>query len=155
MEYKVREATIADLRRISYITKLAWKIPYNKLGFVNNFHEHENLESLFLEKKIKILVAISDYKIVGSLRYELLKKNKIYFSKLVVLKSFRNKGVATALINELENIARKQKIKIISLDIMEEKLLLPFYKKFGFEIIKKIKYERHHEIYMEKILNKK
>jgi len=152
MEYKIRKAVFSDLKRIIYTTKLAWKVPYNKLGFVNNFNKQENLESLFLEKKIEFLVAILNDKIVGSLCYEYSKEKEIYFSKLSVLKKFRNKGIATALTSKLESIAKKQKIRKITIDIMEEKFLLPFYQGLGFKSVKKTKYVNHNEISMVKLI---
>lgn len=146
----IRKAKIGDLKRVSYVTRLAWKVPYNKLGFVNSFHENKQLVDLVKEKKMNILVAIEDNKIVGAIRYELRGEGVVFFSKLVVLSTYRRRGIGTKLISKLEKISKNKGVSEICLDIMEEKLLNPFYQKIGYRIVKKIKHFDHHDIYMKK-----
>lgn len=145
----IRCAKLEDLKRVSYITKLAWKVPYNRLGVVNRFQENEKIIDLFKKREMKILVAEVNNKIIGALRYQ-YKENKIYFFKLAVLVSYRKNGVGTALIKRLESEAKKIKIKEICLDVMEEKFLAPYYQKLGYKIINKVKHIDHHDIYMSK-----
>lgn len=149
---QIRKAKIADLKRVSYITKIAWKKPYNEHGVVYGFSESLDLAEQIRKRNIFILVATLDNKIIGAIRYEFLNKNQIYFSKLVTLPSYRGVGVGQALINKLESIAQKEKVKKISLDVMEEKLLVPYYKKIGYKVLRKVKFLNHHEVYMFKNL---
>jgi len=147
---KIRSAKIEDLKRISYITRIAWGKPYKKDGVINSFHEVPNFAEQFTDKKLFILVAILNDKIIGALRYEFRNKAEIYFSKLVTLPSARGQGVGSSLIKKLESLAKRRKIKKISLDCMEEKLLIPFYQKLGYKIVKKVKHLDHHDVYFSK-----
>lgn len=150
IKIKIRSAKVEDLKRISYVTKLSWKKPYKKEGHINNFHERPDFVEHFLKKEIFILVAVFDNKIIGAIRYEFKNKEEIYFSKLVTMPSFRGQGVGAALVRELENIAQKRKIKKISLDVMAEKFLAPYYQSLGYKISKTVKHFDHHDVYMFK-----
>ncbi len=146
----IRYAESNELTRILYITKLAYKVPYKENTPVTAPHEPVNIRERFLKNEIKIVVAILDNKIVGSVRYELMAENCLYLNKLAVLKTHRNKGIGSALIKEVEKIAANKHYREIRFDCLREKKLPNYYKKLGY-IVERIKKHRgYHEVYMSK-----
>ncbi len=147
---KVRVAKIEDIPRISYITKIAYKSPFVLGGIVTKPHNNPSLYEDFTARKIYILVAEVDGKIVGAIRYSKIDNNKIYLSQLVVLKSYRGMKVGEKLIEGIEKTAIKKNFKKVTLDCMKEKHLDKYYKKLGYKIddIKSVK--DYHMVYMSK-----
>ncbi|MCK5084406.1 MAG: GNAT family N-acetyltransferase [Candidatus Pacebacteria bacterium] len=74
----------------------------------------------------------------------------MYFYKLAVLKTNRNKGVGKLLINQVEAVAKRKGIVKILLECMQEKELPEYYKKFGYRIDKVKRHQGHHDVYMSK-----
>lgn len=65
---------------------------------------------------------------------ELKYAQTIFIVCLYVLKEYRNKKIATSLIEKVESIAKRSRAKAISLDVSRKnKLAIKLYKKFGFE----------------------
>ena len=146
----VRRAKLNEYSRIKFITKLAYKIPYKKDTLVTKPHESKDEECQFKKKKVHILVATAGNKIVGAIRYKLSKPNNLYFFKLAVLKTYRNAGIGSLLISELEKIAKKKGVQKMSLDCAKEKKLDRYYIKFGFKIEKVEDKNRHRLVHMSK-----
>ena len=146
----IRHAKSNELLRIKYITKLAYKIPYKENTLITKSHEPNNIKSSFFKKEFFVIVAIFNDKIVGAVRYKLLGENSLYFYKLAVLKTHRNKGVGALLINQIEAVAKKKGITEIELDCAQEKNLPEYYKKFGYKINKVKQHQDHHDVYMSK-----
>lgn len=151
MEYiTVRHAKLNELPRIIYITKLAYKVPYKKDILITGSNEPKDVDDKFKKKEFFIIIAIVNNKIVGAVRYKIDQENNLYFYKLAILKTFRNKGISAALINELEKTAKKKGCDKILLDCAKEKKLPDYYKKFGFKIDKIKKHLDHHDVFMSK-----
>lgn len=150
VKFSIRHAKLNELPRIKYITKLAYKIPYRENTSITKSHEPDNIKSGFSEKEFFIIVAIFNDKIVGAVRYKFLEKNSLYFYKLAVLKTHRNKGIGTSLIKQTEVAAKRKGITKILLDCMQEKKLVEYYKKFGYKIDKVKRHQDHHDVYMSK-----
>lgn len=145
-----RHAQVNELTRVKYITKLAYKIPYKKNSLITRSHEPNNLKDIFLSKKLFIIVAIVDKKIVGAVRYKILEKNSLYIYKLAVLKTYRNKRIGESLIKQVEATAEKKGFTKILLDCAQEKKLPEYYKKLGYKIDKVKKHQDHYDVYMSK-----
>ena len=98
----------------------------------------------------RILVAKKNDRILGAVCYRSVNKRELKLSRLAVLSRYRRKGIGSLLIKKVTDIARRNDHKIISLDVAEEKGLVPFYKKFGFKVKSKKKHQNHYDIFMEK-----
>lgn len=84
----------------------------------------------------RLWIAIREGKIVGSVQLSLVsKKNGIHraeVEKLMVLTSLRKQGIATLLMNELENFAREKDLRLLVLDTREDDVSELLYSKIGF-----------------------
>lgn len=71
----------------------------------------------------RLWIAIQQGKIVGSVQLSLVsKKNGVHraeVEKLMVLTSARKQGIATLLLNELENFSREKDLRLLVLDTRE------------------------------------
>jgi ribosomal protein S18 acetylase RimI-like enzyme len=153
-EIRIRKATIEDLPRVRYVTRQAYKIPIRTGGFVTRVKEPNDLARQLEERKMDILVAEFDGKIVGSVRYQ-ADKDSIYIFKLAVLKTYRKQGAAARLMAQLEENAIADGFGKLKLDCAEEKGLPEYYKKLGFKVHKVIDHGFYHGVYMHKIIAKK
>ena len=150
IKFSIRHAKLNELLRIKYITKLAYKIPYKEDTLITKSYEPDNIKSSFSKKEVFIIVAIFNDRIVGAVRYKFFEKNSLYFYKLAVLKTHRNKSIGTSLIKQVEVIAKKKGIAKIKLDCAQEKKIPEYYKKFGYKIDKVKQHQNHHDVYMSK-----
>ena len=146
----IKQAKADDLPRIKYITRLAYKIPFEGVAFITKPHESENEDRKFLNKEISILTASFDGKIVGSVRYKFDQSAELNFFKLAVLKTYRGRKIGATLIVELEKIAKKKRCKKITLDCAKEKKLDEYYKKFSYKVDRIENKNSHHVVYMSK-----
>ncbi|MBJ9482686.1 GNAT family N-acetyltransferase [Acinetobacter baumannii] len=84
----------------------------------------------------RLWIAIQQGKIVGSVQLSLVsKKNGVHraeVEKLMVLTSARKQGIATFLVNKLENFARKKGLRLLILDTREGDVSELLYSKIGF-----------------------
>ncbi|ENV93078.1 hypothetical protein F937_02477 [Acinetobacter calcoaceticus ANC 3680] len=84
----------------------------------------------------RLWIAIQEGKIVGSVQLSLVsKKNGVHraeVEKLMVLTSTRKQGIATLLLNELENFSRKNGLRLLVLDTREGDVSELLYSKIGF-----------------------
>jgi len=144
----IRSAKFDDLSRVSYITKLAYKISFQKGTIVTKPHESKNIKEEFLNKEFFIIIAEYNKKIIGAVKYKFINNKDIYLYQLAVLKTHRNKGIGSLLVKETEKIAKKKKCKKILLDFAQEKKLAEFYKELGFKIDKIQKHHDHHDVHM-------
>lgn len=84
----------------------------------------------------RLWIAIQQGKIVGSVQLSLVsKKNGIHraeVEKLMVLTAARKQGIATLLMNELENFAREKGLHLLVLDTREGDVSEILYSKIGF-----------------------
>lgn len=148
----IRNAMVDELNRVNYVTKISYKTPFVKNGIVTKPHVSKELEENFSKNKIGILVACCSGKIVGAIKYRKNEELSLYVYQLVVLKTYRYIGVGSLLLKEVEKIARKKKIKKITLDCMKEKKLPEYYKKFKYRIDRVKKEKDYHLVYMSKYI---
>ena len=145
----IRNYKKSELSEIISLTAKAYSTPYKSKEIVNSFHE--NLESLEkdIERGLRILVAEEKGELIGAVRFAMI-DSKLKLGRLAVLSNHRCKGVGSKLINSVLKIAQERNIKIVILDVMEEKELVTFYEKFGFEVKSKKKHKNHYDVIMEK-----
>ena len=89
---------------------------------------------------------------MGAVRYKFAEDNSLYFYKLAVLKTYRNKNIGSLLISEIKKVAKKKGCDKILLDCAQEKKIDVYYKKFGFKIDEIKKHQDHHDVYMSKAI---
>jgi len=84
----------------------------------------------------RLWIAIQEGKIVGSVQLSLVsKKNGVHraeVEKLMVLTSARKQGIATLLLDELENFSREKGLRLLVLDTREGDVSELLYSKIGF-----------------------
>lgn len=84
----------------------------------------------------RLWIAIQEGTVVGSVQLSLVsKKNGVHraeVEKLMVLTSARKQGIATLLMNELENFAREKGLRLLVLDTREGDVSELLYSKIGF-----------------------
>ncbi len=84
----------------------------------------------------RLWIAIQKGTIIGSVQLSLVsKKNGIHraeVEKLMVLTSARKQGIATLLMNELENFSKEKGLRLLVLDTREGDVSELLYSKIGF-----------------------
>jgi predicted N-acetyltransferase YhbS len=145
----IRQAKIGDLQRIMALTRRAYRIPYRKSAFVIGSHEPNDIVGDFRRKGFFAFVAVVGDKIVGAVRYK-KSGNALYLYKLAVLKTFRNRGVGSALVKKVEEAAKRAGCGKVLLDCAREKKLPGYYKRMGYETDGIKKHLDHHDVFMSK-----
>lgn len=84
-------------------------------------------------------------------------KGEFYISNIAIYPEYRGKGVGTLLLNFVEEVAKKDKIEKLSLDVETENSgAIKLYKRLGFKIVKEKSINLNGEIFkfyrMEKLL---
>lgn len=148
MSISIRAPKLSDIGRVSRVTRMAYK----KANIFTLNGKRSDLLKRFKNKEIGVLAAFLDGKIVGAIRYFFPNSDELHFYRLAVLKSHRNKGIASKLIGRVERIAKNKKCKEVSLECMLEKNLVPFYEKLGYKVEKIKKHQEHHDADMIKKL---
>jgi len=152
----ITNATPKDIARVSYVTKIAYQSPYKTGGRTTRPALHSGLTGLIEDvqkKHIFILVAIDNKKIIASIRYRQYDTQSVYLHQLAVLKTYRKRGIGTALIYAVENEAKKKGCTRVILDCMQEKELPAYYESLGYHIDRIEEKINHHAVWMSKELN--
>ena len=109
----------------------------------NIIHEQRNKGANCLknlEKYKTIFVAYEDGKPVGCIAITEVENEICNIGRLFVKEKYRNKGIATKLLNEAEKYAKKEKARVLRLYTYERFVeAVRLYEKFGFK--KMIKHE--------------
>ncbi len=106
-------------------------------------------------ENINIKSVDQDGNIIGGCIAKMYCWNVVYVDILWVDESFRNKGIGSKLLKEVEKIASKKKCNLIHLDTFDFQAK-DFYIKHGYEIfgvLEDCPFE-HCRYYMKKLLNK-
>lgn len=91
-----------------------------------------------LQKYKTIFVAYEDEKPVGCIAITEVENKVCNIGRVYVKEEYRNRGIATKLLNEVEEYAKKEKAKILHLDTYERfTQAVHLYEKFGFKKIVK------------------
>jgi ribosomal protein S18 acetylase RimI-like enzyme len=148
--FVIRRAIFEDLPRVSYVTNMAYRTPFIKNGVITKAHQ-KDMKNEFSSKKIEIMVAEVAGKIIGAVKFKKV-NDTLYFYQLALLKTYRKKGVASKLIESIETLAIKRKLRKVSLDCMQEKGLPAYYERLGYKIDKIEKHKTNHIAYMSRNL---
>ncbi|ENU47590.1 GNAT family N-acetyltransferase [Acinetobacter nosocomialis] len=107
--------------------------PIEKNEVVNYWRE---VNHKLVQGNSHLWIAIQQGKIIGSVQLSLVsKKNGVHraeVEKLMVLTTARKQGIATFLMNELENFAREKGLRLLFLDTREGDVSELLYSKIGF-----------------------
>ena len=105
--------------------------------FLNLSNEELKEELTNQFEETDIIIILDEEKIVGFISYKIKQKNKkklLYVKELVIKKSYRNKGLARKLMNEISSIAKKDKCSRIELNCwMFNKNALEMYEHLGYK----------------------
>lgn len=148
---KIRYYKFSELDKIISLTSEAYSVPYRDGGVVNSFSETLDGIEKDISRGLKILVAEEKNGLIGAVRFAPI-NSKLKLGRLAVLSEHRRRGIGSKLIEAVIKIAKNQKFKVIALDVMEEKELIPFYEKFGFEIKSRQIHQNHHDVFMERVI---
>jgi len=149
-EIKIYFCKPAEFLKVVSLTIRAYNVPYKPDKMI--IKARETVEKIKERTKLgtKILVAKRKNRILGAVRYRPIDKTQLKLSRLAVLPRYRCKGVGSLLVDKVISIAKREGYKIVSLDVAEEKGLIPFYKNFGFKAVSRKKHHNHHDVCMEK-----
>tara|TARA_Y100000768_G_C23909965_1_gene649465 strand:- start:30 stop:458 length:429 start_codon:yes stop_codon:yes gene_type:complete len=109
--------------------QLRWKILRAPLN-LDKGSEKDDLEDYAIHRAI-----FRNEKIIGVGRLHFIDKNKAQIRYMAVLEEYRGKGIGKMIVEEFAQISEQSKIFKIILYARES--VIEFYKKLGFEIIKK------------------
>jgi N-acetylglutamate synthase-like GNAT family acetyltransferase len=150
---KIRKFKKEDAKKVDYLIKQAQLITlkdYYPKRIIEWFCKRNTPSKIIAKsKQIELFVAVEEDKILG---INGLKENQV--RKFYVNPKYQRKGVGRKLMENIENLAKKRKIKKL---IVHSSLYAEgFYKKMGFKRIKKITTSKNNikfdEILMEKKL---
>lgn len=134
----IRKATSRDLKEIATLfRKIFSEAPYNEKW--SNKSSNKKIREYRMSGDI--LVAIDNKNIVGFIVYTEILWDTFYLffiNELAVKKSHRNKGIATQLLQAVENEAKKRGIPKIELIVNKTAIALHLYKKLGYRESKHI-----------------
>lgn len=92
----------------------------------------QSLEEELNNETSLFLVAKEENEVIGYIGMSIV-IDEGYIFNVAVRESYRNKGVATALINELVTYSKKNNFSFITLEVRESNLpAISLYSKFGF-----------------------
>ncbi|MFA4871559.1 MAG: GNAT family N-acetyltransferase [Patescibacteria group bacterium] len=151
---QIKKINLNQLPEVIKMTWQAFNVPFLKGGIISDYKESENLKEMVENKKIFILAALSNNKIVGAVRYKSTANGQnIYLFRLAVLKFYRYMGIGSKLVKRVEKITKKLGYKKIKLDCVLEKGLFPYYKKLGYRVYNIKKHDDHYDVFMYKRVN--
>lgn len=126
---KIRKGKLKDLKKI---IKLLNKTPELSSGVGNKTYSNEWVSSCLKDKsRDLVLVAEDNGKLVGFLMAEIWKSKRYSFlSDVFIARRYRNKGVASELVNLYEKECKKKRInKLLMLALVKNSKIHKFLKK--------------------------
>jgi len=131
MEFSFRSAEIFDLENLFLLENQCFKSPWKK----------SDLEYELTKNPInKVLICLDNDKIIGFIDY-MITFNSATISQIGVDKAYRNKGIASKLLNLMEESFPKDgddEVETVTLEVRESnKPALNLYLKDGYEIVVK------------------
>lgn len=138
-DYKIQQITNKDLALMDALLHTFGEVFNEMETYVKNRPTVKYMRQLLETDYFVALVALRYEQVIGGLAaYELRKfeqeRSEIYIYDLAVLETHRRKGVATALIDELKNIAVKRGAYVIFVQAdtsPEDEAAIALYSKLG------------------------
>lgn len=129
------------IAQIASMAEIIWKehykdiIPLKQIEFMLKFFQSEGAIKTQLKEESYHYFIISENDTPAGYFAILPEENHVFLSKLYILKDFRNKGIARNALNEIKQIARKNKKNRIRLNVNKNnKSTIEAYQRFGFKI---------------------
>jgi len=146
----IRKATLNDFDAVMELENSCFKLPYNERQMKYEFSENPIN---------KILVVCNEDKILGFINY-MITFNSATITQVAVNKDYRNQGLASSLLNAMEDTFPKsgdEMVEFVTLEVRESnEPAINLYKKNGYEhvVIKKHYYpDGEDAVYMIKRIN--
>lgn len=138
-DYKIKRITNKDLALMNALLHTFGEVFNEMETYVKNRPTVKYMRQLLETDYFIALVALRDEEVVGGLAaYELRKfeqeRSEIYIYDLAVSEAHRRKGIATALIHELKNIAADRGAYVIFVQAdtgPEDEAAIALYSKLG------------------------
>lgn len=130
--YKIREYEKKDKEDL---IELWIKVSVEEYGYKE---WEEEIRILGVKEYDKILLAIDEGKIVGSMAYKKVNDEVAELKRVYLYKEYRRKGIANKLYNEIIEIIRENKYKKLIVETWENfQSGINFYIKKGFKLLTK------------------
>lgn len=135
--FTVRQLTATDLSDLRQLNRLFADVFADPENYLRHPPKDEYLQRILGNDLIFVLAAYAHKEIIGGLvAYELVKfeqeRSEIYIYDLAVSESYRRQGVATALIEQLGDIANKRGAWVIYVQAdYGDEPAIALYKKLG------------------------
>jgi len=133
---RIRSATKKDIRDIAKLMLEEFtKPPFNERAAIPAVIKSLN----FYFKLGKIFVVIIDKRLVGVVVFKVEQwwdGKLILIEDLAVKKTFKKQGINKALIDRVEQYARKNKINSVSFTTHKKSSAIEFYKRLGYKVEK-------------------
>jgi N-acetylglutamate synthase-like GNAT family acetyltransferase len=131
-----RKAKISEINEIYLILLKAFE-PYRKNYTNGAFNatvlSPDDIKNRILGKKFEIYVLTLNKHIIGTLSITKKFQDQLYIRSMAVLPDYQGRGLGFLMLKEINKLAKRKKIKTISLDTSKPlKRAIKFYKNFGF-----------------------
>lgn len=127
---------VTDINKVlELFTKVFYESPYNEKW--NKGDAIKRLNDLHKRAKDFCFYAEEKGEVIGLLFCSLLiwaDGIHVFVEDIAVAPKYRRKGVGKKLVQKLEEVAKQKKIVAIDMEVQEDSLGLPFWKKMGYEI---------------------
>jgi len=107
----------------------------------NTYHPREN-RGICGGTASTVLVAFNENSAVGTAEY-IRKQHTVYVQGIAVHQDYRGRGVCRALLSRIEDIAKAEKLRSLTLCAIEETGNVGTFKKLGFEVVNRATAPNH------------
>jgi len=123
LKFTVRAVEREDIKQIAQLEKICFSQPWS-------------MESLLEAHKngTRFLVAVSDKKVLGYVGISCI-IDEGYITNVAVFPEYRKRGVASAILNAVSNLAKQLNLSFVSLEVrVSNNAAISLYEKLGFKI---------------------
>lgn len=160
--FEIKRAKLKNYQEIDKILVEIHNYHYEKFPShfkkINSFLSFEKFQAILNEKSIEIIIGEKDNKIIGLCLIKIIQieetklihsRKSILIENLGVVKEYRNREVATKLLDEVDKIAKQKNINHIQLQVWG-------FNERAIKLYKKNKYKNRTQILQKKLkLSKK
>lgn len=140
---KIRIAFVNDIPRIVEVAAVTWRQTYaaiisqEQIDFMYDRMYTPEAILQQMQNGHTFLIGTNEEQTLGFISYYIREDNILYIPKLYVRPETHGKGIGRLLLEEVEKIARKNKIDFLELNVNRKNTAMYFYKKQGFELHEK------------------
>lgn len=155
--FEIKRAKLKNYQEIDKILVEIHNYHYEKFPShfkkINSFLSFEKFQAILNEKSIEIIIGEKDNKIIGLCLIKIIQieetklihsRKSILIENLGVVKEYRNREVATKLLDEVDKIAKQKNINHIQLQVWG-------FNERAIKLYKKNKYKNRTQILQKKI----